>query len=187
MDPYTPPADYPANPAHQGVPVIVHPATRWQRLVAAILDSLLLGAIATVTNWPLTHFDWSSTPDSLGLSSSHAIAVDEWLATGLDVLLYLLINGYFLIRSGQSLGKKALGIQIVSHRDYRLLPAGKLLGIREALPYALATLPIIGPWFALLDPLWIFSADKRCLHDHLAGSVVIQSTPFTQQYHASQS
>jgi uncharacterized RDD family membrane protein YckC len=35
-------------------------------------------------------------------------------------------------------------------------------------------LPCIGPFYSLADILCIFREDRRCLHDHIAGTKVVQ-------------
>ncbi len=52
------------------------------------------------------------------------------------------------------------------------VPAGKLFGIRYFLMHVLAQIP--GANLLLMaDPLLIFRKDKRCLHDLLAGTQVV--------------
>jgi uncharacterized RDD family membrane protein YckC len=37
-------------------------------------------------------------------------------------------------------------------------------------------LPTVGPFAGLIDVLFIFLKDRRCLHDHIAGTVVVRAT-----------
>lgn len=96
------------------------------------------------------------------------------ISTGLDIGIYLAINAYFLLKSGQTIGKKALGIQVVSRDTHQLLVPGKILGIRYVLPEIIYIVPGVGPLFGLIDILAIFGREKRCLHDLMAGSIVIR-------------
>ncbi|MBL6691714.1 MAG: RDD family protein [Pseudomonadales bacterium] len=104
------------------------------------------------------------------------------------VACYLLLNGYTLWRYGQTLGKRVMGIAIVSANpigDAPLLfstqpaPFWKLICIR-ALFFPLlfvAIIPLFLP-LPLLDQLMIFGKRRRCLHDWVSGTVVIRATPF---------
>ncbi len=53
------------------------------------------------------------------------------------------------------------------------VPAGKLYGLRYFVFHVLAQLPGIN-LIMIIDPLLIFRSDRRCLHDHLAGTQVIR-------------
>lgn len=97
------------------------------------------------------------------------------MLVGLAILLALLvINCVLLHRHGQTIGKRALDMSIVRTngdrmglRRYlfiRVLPVG-LLG---AIPYA-------GGLITLADPLMIFGKERRCLHDLIADTIVVDA------------
>ena len=98
------------------------------------------------------------------------------------VLSYLLLNGYTLWRSGQTLGKKIMGIAMVAsaatadgHYSSAPAPLWKLIGVR-ALSFPLLFAAVI-PWviaLPILDQLFIFRTNRRCLHDLIAGTVVVR-------------
>ena len=89
------------------------------------------------------------------------------------VALFLLIHGKFLVRDGQTLGKKALNIKIVTvagqHADVTTL--AKRYGFSWLIPL----IPVIGPIINMVNILFIFTKSKRCLHDHVGGTKVINS------------
>ncbi len=97
----------------------------------------------------------------------------------LAIVSYLLLNGVSLYRNGQTLGKKAVGIQIAMSGDFdggqtRLAPLWRLVCVR-AVFFPLMYL-IVVPWLLLLpllDHLMIFGKSRRCLHDWAAGTVVV--------------
>lgn len=100
----------------------------------------------------------------------------------LAILSYLLLNGYTLYRSGQTLGKKMLGIAMVpasasAGKQAQQGPPSiwKLIFIRAwFFPLLFA---VVVPWVMLIpivDQLLIFSKRRRCLHDLLAGTEVIR-------------
>ena len=153
-------------------------ASRWARLGAAILDSIImivlmfplliliffLGAIPGTNNS-------NSYLDNI-LAMSDSIIAD--LITSLaGIGIYLAVNGYLMIKSGQTIGKKVLNIQVVDYRTQQLLPAGRIMGMRYLLPSLINSVPIVGGLFTLVDHCFIFGAEKRCIHDHMAGSSVI--------------
>ncbi|MOA70690.1 RDD family protein [compost metagenome] len=51
---------------------------------------------------------------------------------------------------------------------------GNLLLKRYLVWWLLAYVPIVGMFLVLVDYLFIFRADRRCLHDRLAATRVVQ-------------
>lgn len=100
--------------------------------------------------------------------------------TGLIVLLLgsivlLAIQAFFLIRDGQTLGKKVVGVRIVRADNGEPASWPRLLLLRGLLSGVISLIPAIGTIYALVDALFIFREDRRCLHDHMAGTVVISA------------
>ncbi len=89
-------------------------------------------------------------------------------------LLYLAINGRFLAKDGQTLGKKACSIRIAK-------PDGTVPSLmdsyvkRNLLVTVIRLIPVLGSIFVLADALCIFRNKRKCLHDDLAGTIVIKS------------
>ncbi|HXA47554.1 MAG TPA: RDD family protein, partial [Burkholderiaceae bacterium] len=97
------------------------------------------------------------------------------LKIGLGVfgwVIYMLINGYFLAQSGQSLGKKALGIKIV-RTDGSQPPLQHIVLRRLAPMYVAQVIPYIGPLLGLVDILLIFRSSRQCIHDQIADTLVV--------------
>jgi len=140
-------------------------ASRWDRLWASLIDSL----IGFLLGLPLMlYFDIFTIVKETGtapLIPTLITAVVSWL-------LFFLLNGALLKKYGQTIGKKAFGISIVSDNGTILtLPA---VILKRFLPVVLAShIPVVGRLLVLLDPLFIFKKDKKCLHDHIAGTKVI--------------
>ncbi len=55
-----------------------------------------------------------------------------------------------------------------------VLPVQRLLGLRYLPWWAASIVPFVGGLFALIDALFIFRKDHRCIHDHIAGTKVVQ-------------
>lgn len=89
-------------------------------------------------------------------------------------LLFLILNGYLLYTAGQTVGKKTLDIKIVN-LDNKLPEFTSIYGLRYFLISIFDSIPIIGSFFALIDALFVFREDKRCIHDLIAGTKVIKA------------
>ncbi len=93
----------------------------------------------------------------------------------LAVVSYLMLNGYGLFTKGQTLGKKLLGIAIVASPSGDAVAFWKLVCVR-ALFFPISYLLVLPPLtlLSLLDQGLIFRGDRRCLHDLIAGTMVIK-------------
>lgn len=94
------------------------------------------------------------------------------VGSGLGAFVAILVQAFLITTRSQSLGKAAVGTMMVD-RDGQ--PAGVVRGfvLRELPLMLLRALP--GPFAALmiLDVAFIYRDDRRCLHDHLAGTRVV--------------
>ena len=163
-NPYAAPtADVSTEVAEQGVEL----AGRGNRLLASIIDGFLLLAVlaplATISGW------WDrAMADELTL-------LDNVAGFFAGMLGILLVNGYLLARRGQTVGKLLCRIRIVSSIDGSLLPLTRLITHR-LLPVQLASvLPVVGQLLALIDAVFIFREDRRCVHDMVAGTIVVRA------------
>ncbi len=105
--------------------------------------------------------------------------------TLLGFLQFAIIHGYFLQTTGQTIGKKILKLQIVS-LDNKQLSLAKLLSLRyfilqAAIPitiyyclsYNIIVLFFLTGLLSVIDPIFIFGENRRCLHDLIAGTKVV--------------
>jgi uncharacterized RDD family membrane protein YckC len=90
--------------------------------------------------------------------------------------VFLLVNAYLLATSGQTVGKRLVGTRIVSVESNQILPLWKVVVARYLPVQVAGIVPIIGPILSLVDPLFIFREDRRCVHDLIAGTRVIVAT-----------
>lgn len=147
-----------------------HPdASRLARLLAQVLDGLIL-MFASVPVMFL--FNIGADLDWDEVLESGVLPVDQVLLfTAVGIFVYLLVNGYHLWYFGQTLGKKMMRIAIVDAND-RVPSFSKIVGLRY-IPFQLAgAIPGLA-LISLIDVLLIFRTDRRCLHDMLAGTRVI--------------
>ena len=140
-------------------------ASRWLRLFAALID----GIIATIITVPLMMHYGILELAMQGQEPGYQYTV---MFTLLGIVAFMLIHGYLLKTKGQTIGKLALGIKIVT-LESELPPFGKLISLRYLPIWALQLVPAIN-LLALVDVLFIFRGDKRCVHDLIAGTKVIR-------------
>jgi len=160
-NPYQSPASVlsPASPFAGGwmQPML---ASRGRRFLGALLDGILTAAggipggvlfIATI--------DRDDETTMLGL-----------LAMLAGALAVAIVNWVMVSQRGQSIAKRILGMRIIL-RDTGDLP-GFLRGVllRVWVPAAINQVCNL---FSLVDALWIFSDERRCLHDLIAGTIVV--------------
>lgn len=88
--------------------------------------------------------------------------------------VFLLLNGYLLSKKGQTIGKLAMGTRIVD-MEGKLPDAGKSIGLRYVVVNLIGSIPFVGGLFTLVDCLFVFAKDRRCLHDHIAGTRVVEA------------
>jgi uncharacterized RDD family membrane protein YckC len=180
-----PPAAYPTAgammPPSGAVPMVMVPAVPyagfWLRVVAYLLDGLIIGIVAV----PIIIVLAVITGVGAALSAmSQDNAQQALAASGFVLFLFLLIvillGGtwmyYALLESSEwqgTVGKKALGL-IVTDLDGRRVTFGR------------ATARFFSRIITQLVPLWIgyilagITAKKQALHDMIAGTLVLRKT-----------
>lgn len=121
-------------------------APRGSRLLASIIDSACAIAV-----YLTTLFAGGLFLMLLGLSALAALQVS------------------FLSESGQTIGKKMMAVKIVRFDTGE--NGGFMINVllRGIVNGALGLIP----FYALIDVLFIFRRDRRCLHDLIAGTKVV--------------
>ncbi len=149
----------------------VHVAGMWRRAAAGFVDLLVLAPIVVVLVWVTSRLTGARVPSSrtsldfwldLLLTSDPAVlsAVIIALAT---TLLYQFV---FQATAGQTLGMRLLRLRVID--VYGEPPSYPRAGLRTAGMLASAATLFLGFW-------WIgFDAEKRGLHDWMAGTYVIR-------------
>ncbi|MGD9385094.1 MAG: RDD family protein [Thioalkalispiraceae bacterium] len=134
-------------------------AERGTRLGAHLLDMLFF-VIAMIPIF----FIMESNNDT-----AVAIGAGITIIAGL-ILVGLNIN--YLYQNGQTIGKRIVGIKIV-RGDGERCGLARIIFLRNFVIGLLGNIPLIGPFISLADPLFIFRADRRCIHDMIADTKVI--------------
>lgn len=133
------------------------------RLTAAVLDALLTVGAA------LPALSLCSATDLTGPSAA--------FLTGVCVFLLSIIQWFLVATTGQSLGKRWVGIRIVRD-DGRSVDLVHGVVLRTWLLHACFAIPVLGGSIAVVDALAIFGSTRRCLHDRIAGTKVITANPY---------
>ena len=142
-------------------------ANRGRRLVARIIDALLIGIpvgavmTAIVGGWDFTD------PDDTGRSGVVQLVV---------LLAYFVYEGLMLSNSGQTVGKKLMKIR-VAMLDNGAIPAGRPGWYRAAVYSLPEIIPCCGFIFWLVNVLnctWD-KPYRQCIHDKVAKTVVVEA------------
>ena len=144
-------------------------ASRISRLGAAILDSIVLFVVVFAL-LSLFGFWTLFTETDTGYGTEIAGAL-----TG--ILVWLACNLHLVKTRGQTIGKMAANIQIVDMDSNRTPAVGNSVGKRFLLMQLFYIIPFIGHLLALVDTLFIFRSDKRCIHDLIANTKVVYYRP----------
>ena len=100
--------------------------------------------------------------------------VTGMVTIGLCLALLLGIQLYLLVTRGQTMGKKFLGIRIVTFEDEANPGFVKVFLLRMLVNGLIGAVPVVGLGYSLVDILFIFRDDKRCIHDLIAGTKVVK-------------
>lgn len=143
------------------------PAERSTRLGASLLDALIALVVVYVPVL-LAAFIVSAGDRS-------AIAMVAGVVVGLSGFL---VWAYFTFlnvkRTGQSLGKKILGIKVV-RTNGSPASVGRIFWLRNIANALISAIPILGAVYGLVDLLFIFTESRQCLHDKLADTIVVKA------------
>ncbi|MCF7786347.1 MAG: RDD family protein [Prosthecobacter sp.] len=137
--------------------VYVEKASPGSRLAAHILDILVFIACFLPA----------------GLMSETALGKSDLMAYVSFGLLGIvcLINLILIATDGQTIGKKLMGIRIAQIEDSTKAGFIQIVFLRTLL--GKGALGLI-PFYSLVDALFIFNEDRRCIHDKIGGTHVVK-------------
>ena len=135
-------------------------ASRGSRLAAALID----GVAAFVAFLP--------GMGAIMAADSESGAMMGFALLGLGLLALGCYQLYLLTTQGQTIGKKMMNIRIVRYDDGNLPGFVKAVLMRSMVPGMIGQFI---PFFGLIDVLFIFGAEQRCVHDLIAGTKVVDA------------
>ena len=148
-------------------------ATRSQRFSGAFIDGLLMLPIIAV----VIYLTATSAVVAPGGAAPEVPFLITLMIVPISIVWFLILHGYLLATKGQTIGKMAVGTQIVDAQTGAIVPLLPLFLKRNISMQALAMIPFVGNVIALIDALMIFRASRKCLHDDIAGTKVIVYQP----------
>jgi uncharacterized RDD family membrane protein YckC len=164
-NPYAPPQAEVRDPPHPGETGQL--ASLKLRFVGAVVDAVI-SLLVTVPLGILTGYWQDAFAGNVDYVEAYTISLASFVA-------FAALHGYWLAKHGQTIGKRLVGTRIVNAHDEQLPGLGKLLGLRYGVVSLISLIPTVGSFFALIDVLLIFRADRRCVHDLIAGTKVINA------------
>lgn len=169
----SPPGGYGSNP-YGGAQGAVDPLagmpplpSRGRRLVARIIDALIVSIPVSLLVWPLLGRGVFGNGNADGRSYVQQASV---------LIIYFVYEGLMLTARGQTVGKMAMRIR-VAMLENGAIPRGGAGWSRSAVYSLVQLLPCIGFLFWLLNVLFC-TWDKpfrQCLHDKTAKTVVVST------------
>lgn len=151
-----------------GMPPLAH---RGKRLVARIIDGLLIGIPVGLIMWLLVGAYDPTNVNYVGRNAA---------VGGVTTLAYLVYEGLMLTRSGQTVGKKLMNIR-VAMLESGAVPAGSPGWVRAGVyTFSAAASEFLGCFGSLLwlaNVLWCTwdQPYHQCLHDKAARTVVVET------------
>lgn len=169
----------------------IKPAGRRQRFLAVLIDSIILSAVlyfiflliifilfdSQGENLVLSmeEFDQYMVSFYFDISSINLLNGVVYLIMIVPLVSWLIINGYFLAKTGQTIGKMILNIAI-RDKDTLEVPSLSRIVLKRYLIFDAVQL-INFPLYIIvdiIDVLSIFRQDKRMIHDLIANTIVVQ-------------
>ncbi len=92
----------------------------------------------------------------------------------LPLLVLTVIQVVLLCKHGQSLGKRWMRVRIV-RTDGSAVGFVHVILLRSFVLQLIGAIPLVGGLVSLIDPLLIFREDRRCLHDLIADTHVVEA------------
>jgi len=151
-------------------------AGRFSRLGAYMLDQLFLLLLAAPGLWLLLK------PFIADIAAGKTVNPNQILANilpvlpflAIPILAFMVLQIVLLAKRGQTLGKMLLNVRIV-RLDGTKADIMHVFLIRTMVPTLIGFIPMVGGLFGLIDVLLIFREDRRCIHDLMAGTIVVDA------------
>jgi uncharacterized RDD family membrane protein YckC len=166
------PYEAPAAPSMPGLPesgADFVKAERGTRFLAVLLDGLVyLGVLIPLFIGLAFTGGFTHSTGSKGLVLLF-VSLGGLAFLGVFIYNLVLLNG-----EGQTLGKRWMKVRIVRSNGERA-GLGRIFWLRMFVPGLVSRIPFVGVIFALADPLFIFGEERRCVHDMMADTIVVNA------------
>jgi uncharacterized RDD family membrane protein YckC len=152
-------------------------ATRPQRLLAWFIDNLCLLPVALLLAHGLgDKAVKAETPSAVVelLMQEIQTRPEAFQSAAWALIAVILINGIMLSMRGQTIGKWITGIRIVMFQTGARAGFVRAVLLRSFVMSVFSNIAYVGAGIQLFDILCIFRADRRCLHDLIADTVVVR-------------
>jgi uncharacterized RDD family membrane protein YckC len=109
---------------------------------------------------------------------NHLTAAGFMLGLGVAFLGWFaqfVVQVWMLSTRGQTIGKRIVGVKIVRFADNASAGFLHAWFLRNFVRGAIQMVPYLGVFFAIVDLVFIFGDQRRCLHDYIAGTKVVQA------------
>ena len=147
-------------------PIDPNLAGRGSRLVAVLIDGLLFVLCCA----PGAIMLWVGANDN-----NDTLEIIGGILIGLVFLALLVIQIYLLSARGQTIGKKMMSVKVVKYDDGSNPGFVHACLLRLIVPGFINGIPIIGYIFPVVDACFIFSEERRCIHDLIASTKVVNA------------
>ncbi|MCX6954258.1 MAG: RDD family protein [Verrucomicrobia bacterium] len=135
--------------------------------IACALPGLIMIALAVARAGITVGGDWTKLATAAGFAAGFIVAC-------FALFVLAVVQLWMLVTRGQTIGKRVLGIRIVSFEDETNPGFVKVFLLRGLVPAIIGAVPYLGMFFTLTDICFIFRDDRRCIHDIIAGTKVIK-------------
>lgn len=142
-------------------------ASRWKRLGGALIDAVISMVILVPLMIVTGVFQRVYRGEGMTTGQQASFFIIGWV-------IFLILNGYLLAKRGQTIGKVAMKTKIVDLQG-NIPSFGKLLVLRYLVFGLVGQIKVVGSFAGLVNALFIFGEERRCLHDYLAGTRVVEA------------
>jgi len=154
-------------------------ASLGQRLAGYLFDQLIHSA--AVLLWLLatgdlgTFVEIAGQTDDSGMDSMMTqMSQGGIVGVGVISTVFVVIQFYLIFSARQTIGKRIVGTRI--HRmSGEWANPWRIVLLRGLVPLILYAIPVIGWLIFLVGHLMIFGRERRCLHDLIADTVVLEA------------
>jgi uncharacterized RDD family membrane protein YckC len=163
-NPYAPPRAFVRDIADSS---LAAPADRGTRLGASLLDGVIFMAMVYA---PVAFAGILGGATASGDGGSNALVALGLLLAMVGFIIWCWLTITYMGRNGQSIAKKLLNIKVV-RTDGSPVSIGRIIWLRNVVNALISIVPLYG----FVDALFIFGESRQCLHDKIAGTIVVKA------------